>query len=165
MRLYDLNAELESLRAAIDFSPVEGEIPPNVDERLAALDLAAPKTVEEACKLIRILDTDAEDRRKEASRLQKSAQRAEKGADRLRGLLAQYLRLTGQDSVNAGIFRVRLGNSPPHAVFAGDLAKLPERFVRVKLELNAREILDADRRHEVLPEGVAVERSQRVVIS
>lgn len=163
--LYDLGAAAKSLASLLDYECQDGEIPPDIDAALRRLDLSTAERVEECVRLIRDLEGREKARRDEAARLERSARRAKDGAARVRQELLAYLQGAGEDSIDAGPFRVRrqLGNG--RIVVECRTDELPIQFIRIKHEPNLDALKKASAAGESLPEGVSVMREETLRIS
>ena len=160
--LYEIGTELEHLWQLIDAA--DGELTPELEAALAAVDLADSEKVDAYCRLIRELEGRVELRKAEAARLRDLAAVDENGAERMKARLKDHLERTGRQRIETRLFRVWVQNSAPSVVYAGAVENLPREFTRIKVEIDKEALHAAARAGETLPEGVEIVRGTNLRI-
>ena len=145
------------------------EMEPENDEEygamMTALDEVQAELTEKAdhiVRYIRNLSAEAEALKAEEAALYKKRKAAENKAERLKAYLAAQMTLCGLKELKAGLFRLRLQPTMP-AISIVDESVVPEKFHRVKIEIDRLAIRDALKAGEEVP-GIEVQRGETLVI-
>ena len=145
------------------------EMEPENDEEygamMTALDELQGELTEKAdniVKYIRNLSAEAEALKAEEAALYKKRKAAENKAERLKAYLAAQMTLCGLKELKAGLFKLRFQPTTP-AISIVDEAVVPEKFHRVKIEIDKLAIRDALKAGEEVP-GIEVQRGETLVI-
>jgi hypothetical protein len=155
MNLYEIGTELQRLQDLLEESG--GELSPELETHLEAIDLADSTKVQSYCHLIRNLDARAEAKRAESRRLAESSAKDVRAVDRLKARLHEHLGRTDRTSIDAGVFTVKLiRNSVPSVKYDGDPRSLPHQLVRLECALDREAVLKTWRAGHPLPEGITV---------
>lgn len=134
LRLYDLPAEFAAIDAAI--TDLDGELTPELAERLDHLECTLEDKVEAIASLVRTAEAEADYFASEADRLANRKRSATNKASRLKDYLKQNLEALGRDRVKTPRFTVRLqNNSGPSIAWVAE-APIPDGFQRVRVELD-----------------------------
>lgn len=157
MRLYEIPLEWAAIELALEESA--GELTPELEAKLQALLQGGPEKLENAAKVCKSLEAQAEAASNEARRLQDRAKSFKAQVDRLRGLMLPALQALG-GKVKTPLFSFFTQNRTA-ILFAlkpgSDIYDLPGRFYRVaEPELNKDELKKAKAAGEALPECLAV---------
>ena len=142
--------------------------PENVEEysaMMAALDEVQAELTEKAdniARYIRNLTAEAEALKAEEAALYKKRKAAENKAERLKAYLAAQMTLCGLKELKAGLFKLRFQPTAP-AISIIDALAVPEKFHRVKVEIDKLAIRDALKNGEEVP-GIKIERGEALVI-
>lgn len=135
MRLFEIGEVYRRIDAAID--EAGGEILPEVETALAAMDVLESEKVDAIACLIREAEAEEQAFRDEATIFTEKARLAEKKADRLKAYLLEHLKGRNLDKIKANRFTVRRGrSSTPTIRWVGD-TPIPRDFARVKVELDS----------------------------
>jgi phage host-nuclease inhibitor protein Gam len=132
---------------------------------MTALDELQGELTEKAdniVKYIRNLSAEAEALKAEEAALYKKRKAAENKAERLKAYLAAQMTLCGLKELKAGLFKLRFQPTTP-AISIVDEAVVPEKFHRVKIEIDKLAIRDALKAGEEVP-GIEVQRGETLVI-
>jgi hypothetical protein len=169
--LFDLTTEALEIEAILEASGgdvTDEEIARALDHFLAehASDLRAK--VDGYVYLMAEFEARARLRREEAKRLQQLAATDEHNLARLRRRLMLYFERTGKDRFETDHFKLAVvanGGVAP-LILAGDIKPegLPERFRKVKLEIDNEAIREALKRGEELPFAMLGERGKSLRI-
>lgn len=145
------------------------EMEPENDEEygamMTALDEVQAELTEKAdhiVRYIRNLSAEADALKAEEAALYKKRRAVESKAERLKAYLAAQMTLCGLKELKAGLFRLRLQPTMP-AISIVDESVVPEKFHRVKIEIDRLAIRDALKASEEVP-GIEVQRGETLVI-
>lgn len=165
--LWALTDELAEVGALI--ADEGGELTPELEARLDALEGALEAKVERIALYIRESQTLADGAKAEKDRLAAIEKAHTRKVDGLKEYLLRCMSGAGRERVETSRARVRLQRSgTPSIDYAGDLDALPGSFVRVVPEskvLDKQAITQAIRDGEDPPEGVVVRYSVGVRIN
>jgi hypothetical protein len=165
--LWAITDELAEVGALI--ADNEGELTPDLEARLDALEGALEEKVERIALFIRESETLADGAKSEKERLYAIEKAHRRKADGLKEYLLRCMSGAGRERVETARARVRLQKSgTPSIDYHGDLDALPADFVRVVPEsrvLDKKAITQAIRDGETPPEGVTVSYSTSVRIN
>ena len=132
---------------------------------MTALDELQGELTEKAdniVKYIRNLSAEADALKAEEAALYKKRKAAENKAERLKAYLAAQMTLCGLKELKAGLFKLRFQPTAP-AISIIDESVVPEKFHRVKVEIDKLAIRDALKNGEEVP-GIKIERGETLVI-
>ena len=132
---------------------------------MTALDEVQGELSEKAdniVKYIRNLSAEAEALKAEEAALYKKRKAVENKAERLKAYLAAQMTLCGLKELKAGLFKLRFQPTQP-AISIVDESVVPEKFHRVKVEIDKLAIRDALKAGEEVP-GIEVQRGETLVI-
>jgi len=113
-------------------------------------------------KYIRNLTAEADALKAEEAALYKKRKAAENKAERLKAYISAQMTLCGLRELRAGLFKLRFQQTPP-AISIIDESAVPEKFHRVKVEIDKLAIRDALKAGEEVP-GIEVQRGEALVI-
>jgi hypothetical protein len=160
--LYDLS--LEGVQITDILEANEGELTPELEDRLQALMHSGPKCVEAAAMVFRGLEASADACANEAQRLAQRATSFHNNAERLKGWIAIAIDCAFNGKIKTDRFTLWTQAAPDHTSF--DLAEghsLEELkgtpFVREKLELDKIALKDAFKSDQPLPAIVTFEHT------
>jgi len=132
---------------------------------MTALDEIQGELTEKADNIVRYmrnLNAEAEALKAEETALYKKRKAAENKAERLKAYLAAQMTLCGLRELRAGLFKLRFQPTAP-AISIVDESAVPEKFHRVKVEIDKLAIRDALKNGEEVP-GIEVQRGETLVI-
>lgn len=165
--LWAITDELAEVGALI--ADGDGELTPELEAKLDALEGALNDKVERIALYIRESETLADGAKAEKDRLAAIQKAHQRKADGLKEYLLRCMSGADVDRVETSKARVRLQKSGTPAIdYHGDLDALPADFVRVVPEsrvIDKKAITQAIRDGEEPPEGVVVSYSTSVRIS
>ncbi len=157
MKLYQLPPAFAALEA---LAGDNGELPPDTEAQLDALQATLEEKLDGCCRVLRRLEREEGVYTDEATRLARLARIRANQARRLKAYMQQCLEALGVDRVDAGLFKVRLQANPPSVQIRDDVPVfgLPPEYRRVKTEMVADKaaILEAHKEGKTLPFGVEV---------
>lgn len=163
MKLYELAPEL---RAVAESTDENGELPPDLEAKLDALNLALEAKAGGLVALWRELLVEAEGLEAEKNRLAKMAQVRKNKAERMKAYLLHHLVAAGIDKVKTplGTVGVRFASTPK--VTCEQPEDLPLPFLKVKTEygVDRDAVLAAWQAGNPLPPGVTVERTRHLEV-
>jgi len=132
---------------------------------MTALDELQGELTEKAdniVKYIRNLSAEADALKAEEAALYKKRRAVENKAERLKAYLAAQMTLCGLRELKAGLFKLRFQPTTP-AISIVDESAVPEKFHRVKVEIDKLAIRDALKNGEEVP-GIELQRGEALVI-
>ena len=163
LRLYDLPGEFAAIEREIDES--DGELSPDLEARIDALELTLEAKADAIAGLIRSADAESEAVDLEVQRLTARRNAARNRATRLKQYLHDTLDRLGRDRVEGRRFKVRLQrNGSPSIRWTRLPDDLPPEFRRVTIEPDGKAALAAYKAGE-LPEGFEATVGRHVRIS
>ena len=163
MKLYELPPIWAEITRQID--EAEGEMSPEVEAQLDALELELEAKVRGICGLIRESLGEAEAIQEEIDRLGGLEHAATNNAARLKKYLLENFTRMGIDRVDAGIFKVSVcANGRPSIEWEGDMEPLPDCYRVVKESVNYQLAYEHLRASGVLPPGFTVTRGRHLRI-
>lgn len=163
LTLYELGDEIQALLDEVVSQ--DGEITPEQEARLAALEGDFQAKAEKIALYYRNLRVLAEAGRAEAERVAHLAAAKARAADRLKGYLhreMQRLEMTRVETARVRIRRQR--NSQPSVILEVAPDELPVRYQRLTVEPNRALLLESWREGRELPSGVRVEVGEHLRI-
>lgn len=171
MKLY----ELANLRDVLDeaLAETEGELTPEIEAQMAALDMASDEKIERVALYIREQLSEATAIEDESKRLRQRADAKANAARSLKLYLAREMERLGKEKVNGLLATVAMQNNPPAVVgdvdaaalwksggdFAGFVRYTPESFA-----LDRKVVLDAYKRGQTIPAGLDVVQTRSLRI-
>lgn len=162
MKLHEITNEI-LMDALVD---ANGEISPEAEAQLGALEEDLHAKTEAYCKIIRTFECEACAAQAEVDRLQKLVQVRTNAAKRLKAWLLQNLQRLGLERVETDLFRVRIQqNGRPSINYSGDPEALPPFMRRVKVEVNGDAAYELWKGGQELPPGFQVTRGSHLRIS
>jgi len=152
--LYDITDELKALTTALIENG--GEITEEMEERFdALLDMEEEKT-EGYIQVIRDLEATAEAVKNEEDRLKKRRRSLERSADKLKDRLAYAMGVRDQEVRETELGKVRLQEASRRSMNVQvDAEALPDRFKRIKVKPDKRELRSALKEGDAVAEKVA----------
>lgn len=156
MRLYEIADQLGTIDFLIEESG--GELTPDIEAQLDALEGALDDKAERIACLIREKQRHAEAAKAEADRLRRVQQVAERSADGLKQYLMRCLQAAGRTRAGGPIGGARIQASPPAARCQFDGVNIPGPYRReaVTFSFDARAALADFKAGAELPEGIEV---------
>lgn len=171
--------QLRELRDALDGKLQEsgGELTPELEAELSALDVASDEKIERVALYIREQTAEAAAIETEATRLQDRANAKLNAAKSLKAYLQREMDRLGKEKVNGLLITVALQKNPPSV--KGDIA--PEtlqswwaapgdqragfiRYTPESFALDRRVVLDAHKQGMTIPEGLTIEQTTSIRI-
>lgn len=156
MEIFKIAQEFLDLLNEIE--ELEGELTPELEERLKINEANMAKKMEGYCKLILWYDTQILAAKEETERLRKLIRRAERSQGWLKGAMIDVMAGLDKPKVSAGTFTV--GTRKSTAVNIIDESAIPARYasevVTVKIDKTA--IKDAIKNGEEVPGAQLAER-------
>ena len=149
-------------RSILDMEP---ETDDEFGAMMTALDEVQGELSEKADNIVRYmrnLNAEAEALKAEETALYKKRRAVESKAERLKAYLAAQMTLCGLKELEAGLFKLRFQPTTP-AISIVDESVVPEKFRRVKIEIDRLAIRDALKAGEEVP-GIEVQRGEALVI-
>ena len=132
---------------------------------MTALDELQGELTEKADNIVRYirnLSAEADALKAEETALYKKRKAVENKAERLKAYLAAQMTLCGLKELKAGLFKLRFQPTTP-AISIIDESAVPEKFHRVKVEIDKLAIRDALKNGEEVP-GIELQRGEALVI-
>lgn len=157
MEIFKIAQEFLDLLNEIE--ELEGELTPELEERLKINEANMAKKMEGYCKLILWYDTQILAAKSEKERLDKLIKRSERSQQWLKDAILNVMNATGKlNGVSAGTFTV--GTRKSTAVNIIDESAIPARYARevVTVKIDKTAIKDAIKNGEEVPGALLVER-------
>jgi hypothetical protein len=126
MKLYQISNELLRL-AEVDDETID------VEAELSALQMQFADKAQNIVGLIRNLEAERGAVSDEANRLQNKAKALETRVEQIKAYLQSEMLRTGQDSIKAGIFKIRLQNSPQSLIIR-NMDAIPNEWKQIITE-------------------------------
>ena len=156
MKLYDVAIEGQAIERLLEAS--QGELTPELEERLDALMLGGKEKIEAAAFVRSNLKADAKACRDEAARLDSRADAYETQAKRLEERMLVAVDAAFGGKVATPMFTIWGQNTGASVSFDvapdADLQKVDPRFVRTTYALDKRLLLEAHKAGAAMPSGV-----------
>jgi hypothetical protein len=134
-----------------------GELPPGVEGRLDALEMALETKAENLCRYVQQLAADAVAYRGEAARLAGLASAAAAKAERLKAYLRASLETAGVTKLSTELFVVSVCKNSQPTVRLDEGAAVPAAYQRVTIELDKAAVAADWKAGKSLPAGIACE--------
>jgi hypothetical protein len=165
LTLYEIGAEGQFIQDCL--IDTEGELTPEIEERLNALMVAGPDKIQAAGHVLANLENAQAACEMEAKRLKDRAAAFDAGISRLKARMATALDLAfnGKLKTDTATFWTQAGPTT-YAVDLAEESSLEELqkerpdFVRTKLELDKQAVKDAFNREEPLPDSIFVTKTE-----
>jgi hypothetical protein len=129
IQLYTVTDEYIAILAELEES--EGELSPEVEDRLDALDAEFTDRVENVCALVKSLDAEAKAIKDEEARLAARRKARENGARRLKEYLYRAMMDFGRRKVAGIRFTASIQAHPPKTVLDVPEDDVPAQWVKV----------------------------------
>jgi hypothetical protein len=165
-KLWAISDELEEIGALL--AEAGGELTPDLEARLDAVEGEFLAKVERVALYIRECERMAEGAKVEKDRLARIQKANESTADGLKRYLLAHLERHGRDKVDTYRARVRRSPSPPSYRWAGDTYEaIPEPFRRTRVthSLNVDAVKEAIMEGAPLPPEIMVVPGHHIRIS
>lgn len=159
MKLYEIAQEELDLLCEIE--ELEGELTPELEERLKINSENMSSKMEDYCKAIRWYDTQILAAKEETERLRKLIKRAERSQEWMKGAMLDVM--LDKPKVSAGTFTV--GTRKSTAVNIIDESAIPARYANevVTVKIDKTAIKDAIKNGEEVPGAQLVERKSLTI--
>lgn len=164
LTLYDIS--LEGLQIQDILEANEGELTPELEQRLDELMQAGPERVEAAAMVVRGLEASAIACEAEVGRLASRAKAFEANAQRLKERIAIALDCAFNGKIKTDRFTLWTQQAPDHIGFdvaegftVDDVEHDAPGVVRVKKELDKRELADRFKEGKAIPPSITFERT------
>lgn len=157
MKIYEIAQEELDLLNEIE--ELDGELTPELEERLKINEANMAKKMEDYCKAIRWYDTQILAAKEETERLRKLIKRAERSQEWMKGAMLDVMEGLDKPKVSAGTFTV--GTRKSTAVNIIEESAIPARYARevVTVKIDKTAIKDAIKNGEEVPGAQLVEKS------
>lgn len=137
LKLWEITDEYESV--LMEVFAADGELTPELEEKLDGLEGSFLEKVERVALKIRELEGDADKAKAEKDRLYTIEKAYRRAADNLKDYLMRQMSRTGQDRVLTPKMRVRIQkNSQPSIRWTKDPEEIPEDYRRVTVSPDLR---------------------------
>lgn len=155
MKLYELANDYQAVMD--ELTETDGELTPDLEQRLAAIDAEIGPKVNGVCAMYETLLRQSEAAKASAERLTSLARSRSNAADNLKHYLKIQMERMGMAKHETDLFKVRVQASPPSCNYFGKPEDLPAELRVVKVEPNKKAALAIWREApEKLPEGFQV---------
>lgn len=135
--LYQLNERMIQVGMLLEESM--GELTPEIEAELNALDEAVPRKVEACCQFIRECEGAVELYKSEIKRISERQKTLEKSIRTIKDNLLCTMRLQGVKKIEAGTFCVNRQNTKAIVTITDETKLLPQ-YLKAKLDLPASEV-------------------------
>lgn len=161
MKIYEIAQEELDLLNEIE--ELDGELTPELEERLKINEANMAKKMEDYCKAIRYYEMTVANAKSEKERLDKLIKRSERSQQWLKDAILNVMNATGKPKVSAGTFTV--GTRKSTAVNIIDESTIPARYVNevVTVKIDKTAIKDAIKNGEEVPGAQLVERKSLTI--
>lgn len=160
LSLYELSVEGAMIRDAL--LEAEGEITPEIEQRIDALMQAAPERVEAAAMVVRTLEASESACAAEADRFARRAKSLADNAARLKERMAWVVDAAFNGKVRTDKFTVWTQAAPDHVAFdvaeghsIDEVESADSSLVRIKKELDKIALKEKFKSEQPLPTAVA----------
>jgi|HubBroStandDraft_4_1064222.scaffolds.fasta_scaffold00070_10 hypothetical protein len=160
--LYQLS---DAIQSALSECSEDGEITPDLEARLNALQIAFEDKVHGICQFMRQCELDATVVSIEVERLTKLKQSLTGKFEWLKGYLQRSMQALGMTAVDTPLFHLRIQrNSRPSFVLAAG-AEVPEQFRRVEVSMDGNAVYAAWKEgKDVFPPEITVKQGSHLRI-
>lgn len=161
MKLYEIAQEELDLLCEIE--ELEGELTPELEERLKINAENMSSKMEDYCKAIRYYEMTVANAKSEKERLDKLIKRSERSQQWLKDAILNVMNATDKPKVSAGTFTV--GTRKSTAVNIIDESAIPARYANevVTVKIDKTAIKDAIKNGEEVPGAQLVERKKLTI--
>lgn len=159
MKIYEIAQEELDLLNEIE--ELDGELTPELEERLKINEANMAKKMEDYCKAIRYYEMTVANAKSEKERLDKLIKRSERSQQWLKDAILNVMNATGKPKVSAGTFTV--GTRKSTAVNIIDEYSIPVRYEVVTVKIDKTAIKDAIKNGEEVPGAQLVERKSLTI--
>ena len=164
LKLYELPEAFRAIEAEIQAN--DGELPPDLEERLDALEGNLEDKADAIAALIRDAEVESIAVKVELDRLTVKRQHLTGKAERLKSYLHDQLVMMGRPNVKGARFAVRVQkNGQPAIRWTGLVDEIPDEFRRVEVSLNGHAARDFYKATGSLPDGFEVTYGTHLRIS
>lgn len=136
MNLFKISKEY--LQLLDELEEREGELTPEIEQKLAINESQFETKVEGYVALIRKLQSDIETARDEEKRISKIRKSRENLVERLKSNLDSVMQMKGEDRYDAPTFKLSYRKSKQVRIL--DEEQIPEEYLRIKVEPSKSEI-------------------------
>lgn len=153
----------EELDLLNEIEELEGELTPELEERLKINEANMAKKMEDYCKAIRYYEMTVANAKSEKERLDKLIKRSERSQQWLKDAILNVMNATDKPKVSAGTFTV--GTRKSTAVNIIDESAIPARYANevVAVKIDKTAIKDAIKNGEEVPGAQLVERKSLTI--
>ncbi len=163
LRLWEISDVLDEVAEAI--IAAGGELTPQIEARLEAMEGAFEEKCERVALFIRECEANAAAAEIEEKRLAAIRKSFETKASGLKGYLQYFMTRTGRTTLKTPRVRVwSQKNGRPSIRFVGNMDTLPTEYVRVKREVDTQFAYVEHMAGSSLPEGFIVEHGTHIRI-
>lgn len=161
MKIYEIAQEELDLLNEIE--ELDGELTPELEERLKINEANMAKKMEDYCKAIRYYEMTVANAKSEKERLDKLIKRSERSQQWLKDAILNVMNATGKPKVSAGTFTV--GTRKSTSVNIIEESAIPARYARevVTVKIDKTAIKDAIKNGEEVPGAQLVERKSLTI--
>lgn len=137
MSLYEINGQIAQLAEMLSDGDIDQQI---YDDTVSSL--GAVSEIEELVKAIRNKEAEAEMFKAEKDRLAEKQKSAETAVERMKSMLTDYMKLTNDKSITAGLFKITLGQTQSVDLLYDDWKNFPEEYlINQQPKLDKRKML------------------------
>ena len=156
MKLYELTERYQRIMDRID--DVDGEIGPEAEQELVAINDSIEIKTENICCLLKSFEAEAAAMLAESKRLRERAASKQRAYDYLERYLKKNLESMNLKKVSTSLFTASIcRNSQPSVDAEGvDIDSLPPELVRTKKELSKSACVEWSSLGKELPAGISV---------
>lgn len=160
MKLYELSQNILNIQELIDNPEIDQSI---IEEALNQLEGDFSDKVENIVKLIKCLEADIEQLKKEADRLIERRQSLEKRVEGLKAYTQREMAKIGREKIKTSLFTIYVQKSPP-SVDVIDESQIPEQYkIPQEPKLDKKALLKALQEGAVI-EGAALKQGKSLRI-
>lgn len=164
LKLWEVGDELNEI--AIQIMEAEGEMTPEIEARLDALEGAFEDKIERIALKVRELEANETAAKAEADRLTAMTRAFGKAAERLKGYALFEMTRVGKDRIETNRAKVRIQkNGRPSIRWTLDPSEAPEAYRTVKIGVNTQAAYEAWKDGGTLPDGFTVETGTHLRIA
>jgi hypothetical protein len=163
IKLWELSADLDAI--AEEITANDGEITPEMEERLAALEGAFDEKVERVALYIRQMQVNAAAAKAEKDRIAAIEKRYTAKADNLKLYLLQHMTRQGSTKVETPKCRVSVVKSGvPSISWTGPQFMIPEGYRHITIKPDLKTVQEDLAEGRTPPEGFVVEHGKHIRI-
>jgi len=155
LRLYEIPDAYEAIEAELIENG--GELTPALEAMLNALDGVLEDKAERICRIVKNHEGSAQAFDAEIARLESHKSAHTNAAKRLKDYLYATMLRLDRGKIDAGVFKLAIQkNGRPAIAWPLNTEQLPERFRRIRIELDGNAAYEAVKAGEELPAGFIV---------